>query len=154
VPGILQAQCYFVSIKGEVVATGQYVKHDNIEADSIKFEDCTPDNVPSSQINILPYGNVTLKIGDVAKFKDISIKPISIEEDSRCPSGAQCFWAGTVRVKIEIVSGAGTSMNVVNLGQAYTIEGVSILLASVTPDKSLQTQINAGDYRLNFTVIP
>lgn len=108
----------------------------------------------SSQIDILPYGNVILKIGSVAQFKDISIKPISIEEDSRCPSGVQCFWAGIVRVKIEITSETGTTVSIVSLGQAFTTEEKRILLTSVTPDKSSQTQISVGDYRLMFNVVP
>jgi hypothetical protein len=154
VPGILQAQCYYVSVDGTVAATGQYTRHDNIEADTVAIEDCTPDNVPSPQVTVLPYGNVTLKIGDTAQFKDISIKPISIEEDSRCPVDVQCIWAGTVRVKIQVVSGTGTSTSIVTLDQPFTTEAQRITLTAVTPEKHSQTQASTGGYRLSFNVVP
>ncbi len=154
VPGILQAQCYHVKKEGSVVATGQYTRHDNIEADIIKIEDCTLNNVPSSKIDVLPYGKVMLKIGSAAQFKDISIKPISIEEDSRCPSDVQCIWAGTVRVKIQTVSGMKTSTSIVTLDQFFTTEGESVSLTSITPNNLSQTQINVSDYLLTFNVVP
>lgn len=111
-----------------------------------------PANVPP-QVTVLPYGNVTLKVGETARFKGLSVKAISIEEDSRCPTDVQCVWAGTVRVKIQVVSGMGTSTSVVTLNQPFTTEVERITLTSVMPNTHSQTQISAGDYRLVFNVV-
>ena len=153
-PGILEARCYRVRTDGTVAATGHYARNENIEVDTIKLEDCTPETIPPSPIHVLPFGNVTLNIGATAQFKDISIKPISIEEDSRCPTGAQCVWAGRVRIKIQVVSGTGASTSIVTLGEVFMTGGKRITLSAVTPEKRQQVQISASDYRLTFIVVP
>jgi hypothetical protein len=137
----------------DVTATGQYTRHDNVEADTVALEDCTPSNVPASQLNIVPYGNVTLKMGELATFRNISIRPLSIEEDSRCPLDVQCIQAGTVRVRLEVVSGMGTSTSIVKLGSPFTTEGEVITLTEAAPAKNSKIQISATDYRLTFTVM-
>src|SRR4051812_8897243 len=43
-----------------------------------------------------PYGSVTLALGQKASFADVSITPLAIVGDSRCPQGVQCIQAGTV----------------------------------------------------------
>lgn len=48
-PGILQAQCYHVSVSGNVVATGQYPQGDNSGADTIRIEDCSSESIPPPQ---------------------------------------------------------------------------------------------------------
>lgn len=48
-PGILNAQCYHVNSTQEVTATGQYTRHDNVEADMVALEDCNPSNIPVPQ---------------------------------------------------------------------------------------------------------
>lgn len=153
-PGILNAQCYHVKNEQEVTATGQYTRHDNVEADTIALEDCTPSNVSVSQTGVLPYGNVTLKLGELAIFKNISIRSIAIVEDSRCPVDVQCIQAGTVRVKIEVASGMGTSTSIVKLGVAFTTEGERITLTAAIPENRSQAPIAVSDYRLTFNVVP
>jgi len=59
-----------------------------------------------------------------------------------------------VRVKIEVVSGMGTSTSIVKLGQEFTTEGERITLIAVLPEKHSQMAITMGDYRLTFNVVP
>jgi hypothetical protein len=113
----------------------------------------TPPPVGGSTGTVLPYGNVTVKLGQLAQFKDISIKPISIEEDSRCPSDVQCIQAGTVRVKLEVASALGKSTSIVKLDQEFTTEGEAITLTNVLPGKNSKVTIHPSDYSLTFNVI-
>jgi hypothetical protein len=160
-PGILHAQCYHVSGNKSVAATGQYDKEANQTADTINFENCSPvyatgssaTTTPTPSSTVLPFGNVTLKLNQIAQFKDISIKPISIEEDSRCPSDVQCIQAGTVRVKIEVSAGMGKSTSIVKLDQLFTTEGEAITLTNVLPGKNSKVTIHPSDYSLTFNVI-
>ena len=146
-------------------------------AESINLENCNPIFAPVTATNpstqtppivtdppvtqtpipvskVLPYGDVTLKLGQLAEFKNISIKIISIEEDSRCPSDVQCIQAGTVRVKAEVKSGMGTSVSILKLGQVFTTEGEVITLTSVTPNKKSQVIVSPKDYRFVVNVVP
>jgi hypothetical protein len=76
------------------------------------------------------------------------IKLVSVE-DSRCPSGVQCIWAGTVKAKLALTSGGTTQDAVVELGKEPVELGqYMISLVSVKPEKSLKTM----DYRLLFHV--
>lgn len=101
---------------------------------------------------VLPYGKVTLALGQEAMFKDIRITPLSIIEDSRCPTNVQCIQAGTVRVRTQIVSGLGTSTEVIELGKSITTEAETVTLESVTPAKITTREISSSDYRLTFLV--
>lgn len=89
-------------------------------------------------------GNIVLKLGEKGVFRNISIKPIEVVEDSRCPKDVQCIWAGTLKVRTEILSGLGKSEMVVELGQSVTTEAeeISLLEATSVP----------GDYKFTYSV--
>lgn len=100
------------------------------------------------------YGYVTLKLGELAQFKDISIRPIALVEDSRCPTDVQCIQAGTVRVSVEVVSKTSTSTSVITLNKKFTTEDMAITLTAVTPGKISTVQNSNSDYRFTFNVMP
>jgi hypothetical protein len=165
VPGILNAKCYQVSGKTNVATVGVYSAVNGKTAEKITLETCEPvfpeapapvaPTPPSSeQPHILPYGNVTLKLNQLATFKNISLRPLSVEEDSRCPSDVQCIWAGTVRVKVEVVSGMGKSVSILTLGEAFTTEAEVITLTDVLPYSNSKVKITDKDYRFVFNVVP
>jgi hypothetical protein len=165
-PGIVHAECYRVAANNEVVAVGQYPMQGATRSEkvveSITLETCEPVFAQTAepaggtptQSAVLPYGKVTLKLNQTAIFKNISVKPLSIVEDSRCPSDVQCIQAGTVRVKIQVVSGMGTSTSIVKLGSVFTTEAESITLTDVTPGKVSTRAVTDADYRLTFNVVP
>lgn len=156
VVGILNAKCYQVSDTGNVVLIGTYLGQGGQIAQQIELETCEPVFGEISEppfVSFLSYGNVTLKLNETAPFKDLSIRTLSIEEDSRCPSDVQCIQAGTVRVKVQVVSGMGTSTSVLKLEEVFTTEAEVITLTDVRPyPKSTQT-IASADYRLVFNVV-
>lgn len=154
---ILNAKCYRVTnakdIK-EVVLVGTYQGQSDKTAQSIELETCEPVFAGQLTTSYLAYGDVKLKLNQIVRFKNISLRPLSIEEDSRCPSDVQCIQAGTVRVKAEIVSGMGTSTSILKLGQEFTTKSEAITLKSVTPDKNSKVEIKSTDYIFVFNVMP
>ena len=170
VPGILNAKCYQVTEERKVIVTGEYVRQGDKPAYSVVLETCKPifkdEALPplpvtrepttvtpsTTETHVLAYGNVTLKLNQVATFKNISIRPVSIEEDSRCPKDVQCIQAGTVRVNVEISGGMGKSVSILKLGQVFTTEGETITLMSVMPDKNSKVTIADKDYHFVFNV--
>ncbi len=98
------------------------------------------------------YGTVTLSLGQSAKFPDVTITPISITQDSRCPVDVQCIQAGTVSVSVRISSPSSTDTQTITLGKAYTLPAGTITLTSVTPSKNSKTSISDASYRLTFDV--
>ncbi|TAK59121.1 hypothetical protein EPO14_00605 [Patescibacteria group bacterium] len=109
-------------------------------------------SMPDDSAQFHAYGAVTLKLDEQVLFKDLSIRVISLEEDSRCPTGVQCIQAGTVRVKVEIVSGLGTSTPVIGLGKSITTEAEVITLTATTPYPARDVSIAPNEYQFIFTV--
>lgn len=93
------------------------------------------------------------KIRETKSGLDVSVTPVSIVEDSRCPSDVTCIQAGTVRVKIKILSGLGTSEMIATLnGTPITTEAEQIELEEVTPYPNSKIKINASDYVFKFKI--
>jgi hypothetical protein len=110
-------------------------------------------DVPAPTSMVSPYGSITLKIGETANFRGISITPLKVEEDSRCAKGVQCVWAGTVKVSVrsDLASGK-SSTNMITLGQKTIVDTFTVGLTAVAPDKLASSTISTSDYRLTFDV--
>lgn len=148
VPGIVDAKCYYLNNE-TVTSIGEYSQGNSGAVDAINLETCKPfvENPPA-----LPDTATGLSLGELGSFETISIRPLSIEEDSSCPTDVTCIQAGTVRLKIEVVASTGTSTSIVKLGEELTTEGMKITLTSVTPAKNSKITIREADYRFNFSV--
>lgn len=146
VPGILDAKCYSLDNK-TITPIGEYRQGNSGTVDAINLETCKPMMETS-----IPDTDTGLTLGELGSFETISIRPLSIEEDSRCPADVTCIQAGTVRLKIEVVSSTGTSSSIVKLGEEFLTEGMKIILTSVTPAKNSKITIGEADYRFNFSV--
>ncbi len=97
-------------------------------------------------------GTLTLKLTQTGTVGTVSITPLTVEEDSRCPSDVQCIQAGTVRVKVQVVSGTGTSTQIIKLGETITTENESITFKAATPGKVSTVPIGKNDYQFTFTI--
>lgn len=99
------------------------------------------------------FGEVSLSLRETATFPGgLTLTPLRVVEDSRCPMNARCIWAGTVKVEVEVVSGMGKSTSTLELGKTLTTEAESIRLDSVRPETVAGEEIPAAEYRFTFTV--
>lgn len=110
---------------------------------------------PSGPTSYYPYGKVTLALNQAAGFKDgLSIRPLAITGDSRCPIDVQCIQAGTVRLSLRTsVDGQSTTRSI-GLGETLVIHGNSVTLASVEPARTKDGTISPSAYRFTFVVEP
>lgn len=98
-------------------------------------------------------GTIVTTIGQKKSALNVSITPIQIVEDSRCPKDVQCIWAGTVKVKAKIESALGVDDDaVLEIGTPLTTEAEEIVLTDVSPAKIPDQEIPTSSYRLTFTV--
>ena len=81
---------------------------------------------------------IELQVGD-QKSADrgrISVKFVSIVEDSRCPMNARCIWAGIAKIKLAVSKGKAAPRFIeLNLGQepnSARVHGYTISLESLT----------------------
>jgi len=107
----------------------------------------TPTQNPSA-------GTGSVKLNQTYTTGSVSITPLSIVEDSRCPSDVQCIQAGTVRVSVRILSGVGGSTMTIELGKSVTTEAENITLLEVVPAPRSSSPIPPGSYIFTFQVRP
>ncbi len=83
--------------------------------------------------------DLTIRAGQKghAAHGKVEIKFISVIEDSRCPVGTVCVWAGNARVKVEVVyrhrSRKTIELNTTVEPHDVEIEGYRIRLVDVSP---------------------
>lgn len=82
----------------------------------------------------------------------ITITPIKVLEDSRCPVNVQCIQAGTVRLQTTLKSGMGEGTQIFTLNQPITTEVHTIELISVMPVAHTDTNINSRKYVFTFKI--
>jgi len=98
-----------------------------------------------------------VQINKQKKFSksNLTVRFVSLIEDSRCPKGANCVWAGNAKIKIEVGNGGKKETFEVNtnLGpKGSTYNGYSIELISLTPVPKQNIRINRNGYVATFAI--
>ncbi|HEY0163948.1 MAG TPA: hypothetical protein VGB39_01095 [Sphingomicrobium sp.] len=90
----------------------------------------------------------TAPLGETAVLDGVTVKPLEVIEDSRCPAQVQCVWAGRIRIRAEI-SHSGTRE--LTLGEPAEVTGGTLSLVDVRPGKRAAEAIRPRDYQFTFT---
>lgn len=94
---------------------------------------------------------------EVAAKGGLKIRFVDMIEDSRCPSDAQCIWAGNAKIKVQI-SRVGEKAETFELNtgaepQSVVVAGYEIKLIGLTPEPASNIRIRKDGYVATFTVI-
>ena len=101
---------------------------------------------------------IKVKVGKQKKFSrsKINVKFVSLVEDSRCPEGTNCVWAGNAKIKVVLSSPDGGSETVemnTNLGaKGATLGAYAVNLISLTPTPKANVRLNRNAYTATFTI--
>lgn len=102
---------------------------------------------------------VRLGVGQALRIgaTGVRVKFVGVAEDSRCPIDAICVWPGTAEVRLEL-SAPGEAASHVSLHsysdpRATTYRGYSIRLLEVSPSRSADQAIPAGDYVVKLEIL-
>lgn len=85
------------------------------------------------------------------------IKFLSVVEDSRCPEGTNCIWAGNAQVKLRVTDGGKTRVFDLNTGKgsdSYNFGRYQIKLVKVSPTPTVGNHIRQKDYTITLNAIP
>lgn len=91
-----------------------------------------------------------VRIGQIAYVGGPNVRPIKLIEDSRCPSGVACDWAGRLVVRVEVRGGAWKKQLDLILGQGQHVADGELTLVSATPAPPLDRKAIPTDYRFTF----
>ncbi len=80
---------------------------------------------------------INVRLAQQKAYRNLVVKFVSVPEDSRCPKGAACVWAGNAKVKLEVRKGRGAWKTVelnTNAGAtSAVVEGFEIKLVGLDP---------------------
>lgn len=95
---------------------------------------------------------ITAKINKPASGLGVTVAPLEVVEDSRCPSDVVCIQAGTARVRSGITSGLGKGEIIFKLNTPITTEAERVELIQVLPEARSEIPIRANEYRFIFKI--
>lgn len=107
----------------------------------------TPDADPEG-------GNAPVALGQTAVLGEVSITPLEVTEDSRCPINARCVWAGQLVVQVRIERATNVQTRGITAGEPTSIGPGMVELTEVMPLTIAGETIAAEDYRFTFTYAP
>ena len=108
-----------------------------------------------SAVNATKTPPVTLKVkmNEEAGANGISIRPLKIVEDSRCPIDVQCIQAGRIRLEITISRGEDAANQTITLGSPFTWQDMTVTLIDAFPAPTSKKQLSLNDYLFTFSVV-
>lgn len=68
--------------------------------------------------------------GETIVMKGVSINFMEVVEDSRCPTGVNCIWAGRAKVKVSVTSNGKTEEKILIFGETKSGEDANTNLYS------------------------
>ena len=85
---------------------------------------------------------------------NIRVRFLTLVEDSRCPTGTQCVWAGTAKIKIQVRFGSRTAQTfeIETNGDAVMFRGYRIKLTNLIPHPANNIRINRNGYVAMFRI--
>ncbi len=71
------------------------------------------------QKNSVEAPKIAVKVpkGETVVLKGVSIKFLEVLEDSRCPTGVTCIWAGRAKVKVEVTANGKQEEKILTFGE-------------------------------------
>ena len=124
------------------------MKHASLLLASIALVGCVtvyPPDEPSGE-SALVYA----RLGQTVTVDGPRVTPLAVIEDSRCPAGVQCVWAGRVRLSVRIATGAGTTTREMTSGMPLAVADGALTLVEVSPARRPDSAPTPGDYRFGF----
>lgn len=92
----------------------------------------------------------------VAVKNKLTIKFLSLIEDSRCPTDVQCIQAGSARITVELSGGKNAAktfeMSIGKQPQTVSYAGYNIKLIALNPQPASNIRINRNGYTAAFQV--
>lgn len=87
---------------------------------------------------------------------NLIVKFVSLIEDSRCPEGINCVWAGNAKIQIKVSKGKESKtfdLNTFTEPKAATFTGYEIKLIELNPKPATNIRINRNGYIATLSVI-
>ncbi len=92
----------------------------------------------------------TIGFGAQAMLNGLSIRSLSVIEDSRCPINARCIWAGRLILRVDLAAGGWREQRDLTLGTPSPVPGGTLTLVAAEPGKLAGAEGNPPANRFTF----
>jgi hypothetical protein len=92
----------------------------------------------------------TAGLGQIAAGNGLQVRPIKVIEDSRCPAGVNCVWAGRLTVRARMNGPGWTQIREFELGVPQAVDQYRVTLIAAEPQKQAGAEIDPRAYRFTF----
>jgi hypothetical protein len=96
----------------------------------------------------------TAGLGQTARVGGLTIRPVRVVEDSRCPINARCVWAGRMILHAEVRDRAGRAAYDLTLGEPIAHRGGELALVAAEPGRTAGSETDPAAYRFTFEYRP
>lgn len=98
-------------------------------------------------------GDIVLSVGQKGTVGNLSIVWNGPVQDSRCPTGVQCIWAGEVQVNATISLAEYSETKKISSGKpGYLFDGHRISIVAISPQPTQGTKLTFADYQITFHI--
>lgn len=99
----------------------------------------------------------TLGVGKqkTSKKSKLKIKFLEVTEDSRCPTGVNCIWAGNAKVKVQVIGSHRSQIFEFNTNigpKGDVFDGWAITIDELTPYPHANKEVDKKTYKVQFVV--
>lgn len=103
---------------------------------------------------VAPEGSL-VALGHPVAVADMTVTPLRVTEDSRCPINARCVWAGRIVVETQVDGADWEEIVPLTLGEPGAAHGRIVNLVSAEPGRmagSGTDPLQPEDYRFGFEI--
>jgi hypothetical protein len=96
-----------------------------------------------------------LGVGETSRVPDTqaSVTFVRVVDDSRCPKGVQCMWAGDATIEVRVTSGGEPELVQLHLNASDVLaKGLHLTLQRLDPYPENGRPINDRDYRAALAI--
>lgn len=93
-----------------------------------------------------------LHLGERARVGGVTVMPLRVVSDSRCPVATTCIWAGTVVIDVHVDTGSSPNTTRLTLGRPLRVANRMLELVAATPAPLAGQAIPLDRYRFTFRV--
>ena len=107
-------------------------------------------------LTLIPMQEFKLKIGAKSKADDLEIQFHSVAEDSRCPKGVTCMWAGNAKVLLKVKKNGAkpvdVELNTNSNPRTANYLDYELSLKELKPYPEADVTIKPSDYEVTLTL--
>jgi hypothetical protein len=95
-------------------------------------------------------GDGLARIGETTRVGMLTVTPLRVVEDSRCPINARCIWAGRLVLSAKVAAAGWHETRNLTLGEPAALHATTLTLTSAEPGKMAGAQPPAPPLTFGF----